>query len=63
MISPSKLMMEKSLLAIVGFSGGSGKRSTVLKLICGLIPFDNGEVITWKAILQWCFNILPLFDL
>ncbi len=32
------------ILAIVGFSG-SGK-STVLKLICGLIPFDNGEVIT-----------------
>ena len=32
------------ILAIVGFSG-SGK-STVLKLICGLIPYDQGEVIT-----------------
>jgi len=31
-------------LAIVGFSG-SGK-STVLKLICGLIPKDSGEIIT-----------------
>ena len=35
------------VLAIVGFSG-SGK-STVLKLICGLIPYDNGEVITVPA--------------
>lgn len=31
-------------LAIIGFSG-SGK-STVLKLICGLIPKDSGEIIT-----------------
>ena len=32
------------ILAIVGFSG-SGK-STVLKLISGLIPKDSGEIIT-----------------
>ena len=31
-------------LAVVGFSG-SGK-STVLKLICGLLEKDDGEIIT-----------------
>ena len=46
--------------AIVGFSG-SGK-STVLKLICGLIPFDNGEVITSEGDIAMVFQYSALFD-
>lgn len=48
------------ILAIVGFSG-SGK-STVLKLICGLIPFDNGEVITSEGDIAMVFQYSALFD-
>ncbi len=48
------------VLAIVGFSG-SGK-STVLKLICGLIPFDSGEVITSEGDIAMVFQYSALFD-
>ena len=48
------------ILAIVGFSG-SGK-STVLKLICGLIPFDSGEVITSEGDIAMVFQYSALFD-
>ena len=48
------------ILAIVGFSG-SGK-STVLKLICGLIPCDNGEIITSEGDIAMVFQYSALFD-
>ena len=48
------------ILAIVGFSG-SGK-STVLKLICGLIPYDSGEVITSNGDIAMVFQYSALFD-
>lgn len=48
------------ILAIVGFSG-SGK-STVLKLICGLIPYDSGEVITSEGDIAMVFQYSALFD-
>ncbi|MBQ8669486.1 ATP-binding cassette domain-containing protein [bacterium] len=48
------------VLAIVGFSG-SGK-STVLKLICGLIPYDNGEIITSEGDIAMVFQYSALFD-
>lgn len=48
------------ILAIVGFSG-SGK-STVLKLICGLIPYDRGEVITSEGDIAMVFQYSALFD-
>ena len=48
------------ILAIVGFSG-SGK-STVLKLICGLIPYDNGEVLTSEGDIAMVFQYSALFD-
>jgi phospholipid/cholesterol/gamma-HCH transport system ATP-binding protein len=48
------------VLAIVGFSG-SGK-STVLKLICGLIPFDSGEIITSEGDIAMVFQYSALFD-
>ena len=48
------------ILAIVGFSG-SGK-STVLKLICGLIPYDNGEVLTSAGDIAMVFQYSALFD-
>lgn len=48
------------VLAIVGFSG-SGK-STVLKLICGLIPYDNGEIVTSEGDIAMVFQYSALFD-
>lgn len=48
------------ILAIVGFSG-SGK-STVLKLICGLIPYDHGEIITSDGDIAMVFQYSALFD-
>ena len=48
------------ILAIVGFSG-SGK-STVLKLISGLIPYDGGEIITSEGDIAMVFQYSALFD-
>ncbi len=48
------------VLAIVGFSG-SGK-STVLKLISGLIPYDSGEIITSEGDIAMVFQYSALFD-
>lgn len=48
------------VLAIIGFSG-SGK-STVLKLICGLIPIDSGEIITSAGDIAMVFQYSALFD-
>ena len=47
-------------LAIVGFSG-SGK-STVLKLICGLIEKDSGDIITSEGDVAMVFQYSALFD-
>ena len=48
------------VLAIVGFSG-SGK-STILKLICGLIKKDGGEIITESGDIAMSFQYSALFD-
>lgn len=48
------------ILAIIGFSG-SGK-STVLKLISGLIPRDSGEIITSEGDIAMVFQYSALFD-
>ena len=48
------------ILAIVGFSG-SGK-STVLKLISGLIEKDEGEIITSEGDIAFVFQYSALFD-
>ena len=48
------------ILSIVGFSG-SGK-STVLKLICGLIEKDAGEIITTGGDVAMVFQYSALFD-
>ena len=48
------------ILAIVGFSG-SGK-STVLKLISGLIPYDEGKIITSEGDIAMVFQYSALFD-
>src|SRR5574344_115022 len=48
------------VLAIVGFSG-SGK-STVLKLICGLIAKDSGEINTSGGDIAMVFQYSALFD-
>lgn len=47
-------------LAIVGFSG-SGK-STILKIICGLLNSDGGEIITSEGDIAMVFQYSALFD-
>lgn len=47
-------------LAVVGFSG-SGK-STILKLICGLLEKDDGEIITSEGDIAMVFQYSALFD-
>ena len=51
---------DSETLAIVGFSG-SGK-STILKLICGLLTPDSGEIITSKGDIAMVFQYSALFD-
>lgn len=51
---------DKETLAIVGFSG-SGK-STILKLISGLIEKDSGEIITSEGDIAMVFQYSALFD-
>ena len=51
---------EGKILSIVGFSG-SGK-STVLKLISGLIEKDSGEIITTGGDVAMVFQYSALFD-
>lgn len=47
-------------LAVVGFSG-SGK-STILKIICGLLNQNSGEIITSKGDIAMVFQYSALFD-
>lgn len=51
---------DSETLAIVGFSG-SGK-STILKLICGLLTPDSGEIETSKGDIAMVFQYSALFD-
>lgn len=51
---------DSETLAIVGFSG-SGK-STVLKLICGLLAPDSGEINTSEGDVAMVFQYSALFD-
>ena len=48
------------ILSIIGFSG-SGK-STVLKLISGLIEKDSGDIITSGGDIAMVFQYSALFD-
>ena len=48
------------ILSVVGFSG-SGK-STVLKLICGLLEKDSGEINTTGGDIAMVFQYSALFD-
>lgn len=48
------------VLAIVGFSG-SGK-STILKMICGLLESDEGEIETSQGDVAMVFQYSALFD-
>ena len=47
-------------LAIVGFSGSGN--STILKLICGLLTPDSGEIITSDGDIAMVFQYSALFD-
>jgi len=51
---------DSETLAIVGFSG-SGK-STILKLICGLLTADSGEIKTSEGDIAMVFQYSALFD-
>ena len=51
---------DKETLAVVGFSG-SGK-STILKLISGLLEQDSGEIITSEGDVAMVFQYSALFD-
>ena len=51
---------DSETLAIVGFSG-SGK-STILKLICGLLSPDSGEIKTSEGDIAMVFQYSALFD-
>lgn len=51
---------DSETLAVVGFSG-SGK-STVLKLICGLVEPDSGEIIRSEGDIAMVFQYSALFD-
>jgi len=48
------------ILSIVGFSG-SGK-STILKIICGLLDYNGGEIDTEKGDIAMVFQYSALFD-
>ena len=51
---------DSETLAVVGFSG-SGK-STILKLICGLLTADSGEIKTSEGDIAMVFQYSALFD-
>lgn len=51
---------DSETLAVVGFSG-SGK-STILKLICGLLTPDSGEIKTSEGDIAMVFQYSALFD-
>ena len=48
------------ILAIVGFSGS--RKSTILKLISGLVEKDSGEIITSDGDIAFVFQYSALFD-
>lgn len=51
---------DKETLAIVGFSG-SGK-STILKMVSGLLPKDGGDIIVSDGDIAMVFQYSALFD-